>query len=169
MKKINMKTVFLCSTAIFFVLNIVGIVIFRNNINLSTSSFFAAPLIFIFLLIRGIMACAEKNDRLLLLNKHYVSKFYRYNRPTEQQLKDFYLKATIYFAVLPFYLPVALFSSKNTDSLWCLLLLFIPQFAIVGIEFAKMMLERKEMKLKEELWEKEKQEQEKREELGRWK
>ena len=167
-QKHNMSIIFLISTAFFFIINIVGIVIFKNHIGLSINSL-VATILFIILCIRGILACIEKNDDLLLLSKHYVSKFYRYNRPTKQQLEDFYIKATIYFAVLPFYLPLAVFSSKNSHSLWCLLLLFVPQFAIVGIEIRKMMIERKERKIKEALLEKEKEEQEKREELGYWK
>ena len=163
-----MRTVFLISTAFFFIFNIVGIVIFKNHIRLSINSLIAT-ILFIILCIRGILACIEKNDGLLLLSKHYVSKFSRYNRPTKQQLEDFYIKATIYFAVLPFYLPIAVFSSKNLHSLWCLLLLFVPQFAIEGIEIRKMMIERKERKTKEALLEREREEQEKREELGHWK
>ena len=109
MKKLNMRTVFLSSTIFLFALNIVVILIFRNNINVSVSSLIATT-IFIILFIRGILACIEKNEQLLVLSKYYTSKFYRYNQPTQKQLQDFYLKATIYFAVLPFYLPVAAFS-----------------------------------------------------------
>lgn len=167
-QKFNERAVFLISTVFFFVFNIIGILIFRNKIRLSINSL-VATLMFIILLIRGILACFEKNDQLLFLSKHYVSKFYKYNRPTQQQLKDFYIKATIYFAILPFYLPIAVFSFKNIHTSWCLLLLFIPQFAIVGIEIRKMMIERKERKIKEAILEKEKEEQEKREELGYWK
>ena len=168
MKKLNMRTVFLSSTIFLFALNIVVILIFRNNINVSVSSLIATT-IFIILFIRGILACIEKNEQLLVLSKYYTSKFYRYNQPTQKQLQDFYLKATIYFAVLPFYLPVAAFSTEYAHSAWCLLLAFIPQITMVGMEVRKMMIERKQRKIKEELLQKEKEEQEKREELGYWK
>ena len=47
--------------------------------------------------------------------------------------------------------------------------MFIHVFAIAGIDIRKMMIERKERKTKAALLEKEKEEQEKREELGYWK
>ena len=165
---LNIRIIFWTSTAFFFIFNIVGIIIFKNNVRLSINTL-VATLIFIVLLLRGIFAYSGKNDQYLLLQKYVSSRFNKYSWPTREQLKDFYIKATIYFAVLPFYLPLAVFSSKNSHSLWCLLLLFVPQFAIVGIEIRKMMLEKKERKTKATLLEKEREEQEKREELGYWK
>ena len=110
-QKLNIKTVFWSSTVFFFILNIVGIIIFRNNVRLSINSL-CATLIFILLFIQGIGAYSKKDDKLLFESKHYTGRFYRYNRPTQQQLKDFYIKATIYFAILPFFLPLAMFLSK---------------------------------------------------------
>ena len=124
---------------------------------------FLATFIFIVMLLRGIAACVSKNEGYFFLRKHVIikliNKFNKYNWPTEEQLKDFYIKATVYFSILPFYLPLAVFSSKNSHSLWCLLLLFVPQFAISGIEIRKMMIERKNRKIKEAIFAKEKEEQ----------
>ena len=167
-QNLNIKTIFWSSTLFFFVFNIVGIIIFRKNATLSINSLLVTVL-FILLLIQGIVAYSQKDEMRFFASKNYTGRFYRYNRPTQQQLKDFYIKATIYFALLPFYLPLAVFSSKDVHSLWSLLLLFIHVFAIVGIDIRKMMIERKERKTKEALLEKEKEEQEKREELGYWK
>ena len=167
-QNLNIRIIFWTSTAFFFIFNIVGIVIFRNHMRVSINSFLAT-FIFIVLLLRGIFAYSGKNDQYLLLQKYVSGRFNKYSWPTREQLKDFYIKATIYFAVLPFYLPLAVFSSKNSHSLWCLLLLFVPQFAIVGIEIRKMILEKKERKTEATLLEKEREEQEKREELGYWK
>lgn len=167
-QKPNMKTVFWGSTIFLFAFNIVGMIIFRNKVRLSTNSL-VAMLIFISLFIQGIVAYSKKDDQLLFASKYYTGRFYRYNRPTQQQLKDFYIKATIYFAILPFYLPLAVFSSKDVHSLWCLLLLFIHIFAIAGIDIRKMIVAKKKEKIKEANWEKEKEEQKKREELGYWK
>ena len=47
--------------------------------------------------------------------------------------------------------------------------MFIHIFAIAGVDIRKAMIERKERKTKEALLEKEREEQEKREELGYWK
>ena len=152
-QKPNIKTIFWSSTAFFFIFNIVGIIIFKNNVRLSINTL-VATLIFIVLLLRGIFAYSGKNDQYLLLRKYVSSRFNKYSWPTREQLKDFYIKATIYFAVLPFYLPLAVFSSKNSHSLWCLLLLLVSQFAIVGIEIRKMMLEKKNGKPKRHFWKK---------------
>ena len=167
-QKPNIKTIFWSSTAFFFIFNIVGIIIFKNNVRLSINTL-VATLIFIVLFIQGMVAYSKKDDQLFFASKNYTGRFYRYNRPTQQQVKDFYIKATIYFALLPFYLPLAVFSSKDVHSLWSLLLLFVHGFAIAGIDIKKMMVERKEQKAKEAILEKEKEEQEKREELGYWK
>ena len=167
-QNLNIKTIFWSSTLFFFVFNIVGIIIFRKNATLSINSLFAT-VVFILLLIQGIVAYSQKDERRFFASKYYIGRFYRYNRPTQQQLKDFYIKATIYFAILPFYLPLAVFSSKDVHSLWSLLLLFIHIFAIAGVDIRKMMIEKKEQKTKEALLEKEKEEQERREELGYWK
>ena len=126
-------------------------------------------MVFILLLIQGIVAYSQKDEKRFFASKYYTGRFYRYNRPTQQQLKDFYIKAILYFAILPFYLPLAVFSSKDVHSLWSLLLLFIHIFAIAGVDIRKTMIERKEQKTKEALLEKEREEQEKREELGYWK
>lgn len=167
-REINMRSIFWSSTVFLFAINIVGIILFRNNIRLSTNSLIAM-LIFVVLFIRGIFAYTSKNDQYLLLKRHVSNKFNKYNWPSQQQLKDFYIEATLYFAILPFYLPLAAFSSQNVHTLWCLLLLFISQFALVGIEIRKILLERKERKIKDTILEKEKTDQEKHEELGCWK
>ena len=167
-RKINMRSIFWSSTVFLFVLNIVGILIFRNNIRLSANSGIAT-FIFIVLFMRGIFAYTGKNDQYLILKRYVSNKFNKYNWPSQHQLKDFYIKATLYFAIIPFYLPLAAFSSKTVHTLWSLLLLFISQFAVAGVEIAKMMIHRKEIKIKEASLKKEKEEQERREELGHWK
>ena len=167
-QKPNIKTIFWSSTAFFFIFNIVGIIIFKNNVRLSINTL-VATLIFILLFIQGMVAYSKKDDKLLFAGKYYTGRFYRYNRPTQQQLKDFYIKAILYFAILPFYLPLAVFSSNDSHSLWSIVLLLIHIFAIGGVDIRKMIIERKEEKRKESLLEKEKKEQEKREEMGYWK
>ncbi|MBE6641705.1 MAG: hypothetical protein E7619_08965 [Ruminococcaceae bacterium] len=167
-RKLNAKTVFWISTIALFVLNIAGIVIFRDHIRSSINSF-VATFMLIVMLLRGVFAYSGKNDKYLFLRRYSGRKFNKYNWPTGEQLKDFYIKATVYFAFLPFYLPLAAFSSKNAHCLWCLVLLFVPQFVIIGIEIRKMMIAIKESKIKDNILEKEKEEQERREELGRWK
>ena len=168
-QNLNIKTIFWSSTLFFFVFNIVGIIIFRKNATLSINSLCVTG-VFILLLIQGLVAYSQKDEMRFFSSKYYTGRFYRYNRPTQQQLKDFYIKAILYFAILPFYLPLAVFSSNAGNSLWSIVLLLIHIFAIVGVDIRKMIIERKEEeKRKESLLGKEKKEQEKREEMGYWK
>ena len=168
MKKVTMKTVFWSSTTFFFLINVIGIIIFKDKFRLTQNTLIAS-VIFACVLFRGVLACLTKDKRLFFLDKrHFTSKFYRYNRPTNKQLNEFYFNATIYFAAIPFYLPIAAFSKSIIQALWCLVLLLAPQFVFVGIEIRQMLLDQKEHKIKEDLQQKEKQEQEKREEMGYW-
>ncbi len=167
-QNLNIKTFFWSSTLFFFIFNIVGIIIFRKNATLSINSLFAT-VVFILLLIQGIVAYSQKDERRFFASKYYTGRFYRYNRPTNQQLKDFYIKATVYFAILPFYLPLAVFSSKEVHLLWSLLLLFVHILAIIGVDIIKFMILRKAQKIKESNWEEEKKKQEHLESMGKWK
>ena len=168
-RKNNMKHIFWTSTVFLFALNIVGIIIFRNNISRSTNTFLA-PMFFILVLFKGLWAYGTKDEYHLLFKRwHSPSRFYKYNRPTQKQLNDFYFKATIYFAPIPFYLPLAAFSSKNAHSLWLLLLMFVPQFTFIGMGISELSKNVKADKQKQEQHEKERKEQERRESMGKWK
>ena len=167
-KKPDMRKVFWCTAIISFAVNIVGIIIFIDKVILSPATL-VGGCIFIALLIHGVCVYSKKDDMLFFASKGHSGRFYRYNRPTQEQLKDFYIKATVYFAILPFYLPIAAFSSDVVHTLWGLLLLFIHIFAIFSIDIRKMILWRKEAKRVEAIMQKEKEEQERREELGYWK
>lgn len=165
----KMKAIFWFSTAFLFLFNIVGVLIFRNNVRISTNTL-GATSFFILTLIRGILACVAKDEEFFFLHRSdSIKHYWRYNKPTFEALYNFYLYATVYFAAIPFYLPLAVFSSKDVHLLWSVLVLMSPQFFMFGIDMQKMKIEMKERKIKEELLEKERQEQEKREELGRWK
>ena len=172
-RNINMRTVFWCSTIFLFAFNIIGILIFKDNIRTSANTL-VASLIFIMMLARGLAALMEKNEVLFFKSNRYrTRRFHRYHWLTKEQFNSFYVTATIYFGVLPFYLPLAVFSSKNVHTLWCLLLLALPALISIGILIPGLRREVREdmekIKSKEEFLKKEKAEQEKREELGRWK
>lgn len=167
-RKIKEKTVFWVSTVFLFVFNIVGIIIFRQRIMLSINTL-VLSVTFVFLLFQGVRAYSTKDEYLFFSKMYRTSRFYRYNRPTQQQLKDFYIKATVYFAFLPFYLPLTVFSSEEAHILWALLLLISHILAIVGVDIMKFMILRKAQKIKESDWEEEKKKQEHLESMGKWK
>ena len=168
-RNINMRTVFWCSTIFLFAFNIIGILIFKDNIRTSANTL-VASLIFIMMLARGLAALMEKNEDLFFKSNRYMTRrFHRYHWLTKEQFNSFYVTATIYFGVLPFYLPLAVFSSKNVHTLWCILLYCIPCFVMIGFLIPALVAVAKQKKLERALLQMEKAEQEKREELGRWK
>ena len=98
-----------------------------------------------------------------------LTEYGRISEKYIKQLNDFYFKATIYFAPIPFYLPLAAFSSKNAHSLWLLLLVSVPQFTFIGMGISELSKNVKADKQKQEQHEKERKEQERRESMGKWK
>ena len=121
-------------------------------------------------LIYGIMAYASKDaDKFVFQTRHHPDRFWRYNKPTAAEMQEFWLRATIYFAPVPFYIPVIFFSTKVEHCLWSILLSSVPQFVFVGMGISKMLHDVKEEKKRQKQLEKERIEQEKKEELGRWK
>ena len=167
-RKINIKTVFWCSTIFLFAFNIIGILIFKDNIQTSANTLFAS-LLFLGTMIRGVLALITKDARIFYITHRVTEKYYRYNRPTEEDLRELYFTATVYFAVIPFYLPLAAFSSKDVHILWCVLLFSIPPLVMIGRLIPDIVKMSKQKKLESALLQMEKAEQEKREELERWK
>ena len=167
-RNINMRTVFWCSTIFLFAFNIIGILLFKDNIRTSANTI-VASLFFLGTMIRGVLALITKDQRIFYVTHRIRSRYFRYNRPTQKELRDLYFTATVYFAVIPFYLPLAAFSSKNVHTLWCILLYCIPCFVMIGFLIPALVAVAKQKKLERALLQMEKAEQEKREELGRWK
>lgn len=166
--KINARTVFLCSTVFFFLLNIIGILLFKDHIGKSVNTLVASVL-FVIQLIRGLLACAFKDDHLFTMSRRPGGRYSRYRRIGPEEMREFYIKATVYFALLPFFLPLAVFSSREVHTLWCLLLLIVPQLFVFCLDMRGCADLRKERQRIEAQRRREKEEQERREELGKWK
>ena len=168
-QKLKMRSVFWTTVGAVLLCNVICLIIFKNSIALSMYSFYTLCF-FIVAFLRGIAAFAGKDELVFFVSKRVsFGKFTKYNKPTNKQLNEFYFYATIYFAVIPFYLPLAVFCSGYVCLLWNLFLTAAPQLVMMGIEIWKMRMVRKEAKAKKELLERERREQEKREELGYWK
>ena len=167
-RKINMRTVFWSSTIFLFAFNIIGILIFKDHIRVSTNTL-AASLMFVGTMIRGVLALITKDDRIFYTTHRVSERYYRYNRPTKDDLRELYFTATVYFAVIPFYLPLAAFSSKDVHILWSVLLFALPALVMTGRLIPDIVKVNKQIKYERVLMHREKEEQEMREELGRWK
>ena len=88
---------------------------------------------------------------------------------TEEYERKFRWMLLVYFAAIPFYLPIICFATTWQQILWSLLVAFVPQGIFIGCGIAGTIGEAKKERLRQAQLEKERIEQERREELGRWK
>ena len=165
----KIKRVIICAVIVFIMLlGVIPLLIFREKANITAYSI-PAIVVLVGVTINGLLALASKDKHAFSFFDRCHSHYYKYNRPTTVQLKEFYLYALIYFAPIPLYIPIVFFATSYVQSLWCLLLLLIPEFTFIFLEMRLHFLERKQEKQKEQRELEEKKEQERREELGRWK
>ena len=174
MKKSVIKTIAIVLLFCFLVLiNVLPVFVFRGKAALTDYSTY--PIIFAVLVtIHGIMAFFFRHKGNFLVVGRYGGLFrtfepnvdYTY---TEEYLKEFYRMLFIHFAVIPFHIPVIFFSTRTVHSLWSALIVSVPNMIYVVLEISKILHDVREQKQKELQQEKELREQEKREELGRWK
>jgi hypothetical protein len=164
------KIIFLSSFIISLLANTLPLFIFRARIRISICTL-AGGVILLFMSLFGLYACISKEDGYFFLSKYgnVGHRFWRYNRPTSSYMEAFWIKAAIYFFAVPFHLPIMFFSTKEIHSLWSFLLLLIPQFVLIGMNVRKDLHKAKEKKALKKEQDKERIEQERREELGKWK
>ena len=173
-KEFFSKKTFWCAFLISLLLNLLILYIFREKARKSDPSLFAL-IVLIFVSFKGVVAyvCKDAGAFIYIRARDIGKRFWRYNKPTAEDIKDFWMAATVYFFVIPFYLPVIFFSTASVHLQWCLLLLLIPPLVYAGygmrtlLHMAKHAV--KEEKLKQKKQEQERIEQERREELGNWK
>ncbi len=165
MKKIIAILLFILS-----LLNIIPLFIFKDDIAFSQYSIPPLMLMLI-VIINGVLALIFKHKGNFFIIRKYNNPFtndkdYTF---TPEYDKRFILSFAIYFAPIPFYLPLIFFTRNWAQTLFLLLLLALPQiiFIIQGmIEIAKDV---KADKIKKQQQEQELREQQIREELGNWK
>ncbi len=165
MKKIIAILLFILS-----LLNIIPLFIFKDDIAISQYSIPPLMLMLI-VIINGVLALIFKHKGNFFIIRKYNNPFtndkdYTF---TPEYDKMFILSFAIYFAPIPFYLPLIFFTRNWAQTLFSLLLLALPQiiFIIQGmIETAKDV---KADKIKKQQQEQKLREQQIREELGHWK
>ena len=158
-----------------FIINIATVFIFREKARISSYSYL--PMILLaFVLVLGALAYISKDARVFsfvgackIHESTAGSRFWKYNQPTAADLEYFRKTAKIYFSPIPFYIPLIFFSTAVAHYLWCLPLILIPQLTFIGIEISATLRDVKEAKLRKKQLEKDRIDQERREELGRWK
>jgi hypothetical protein len=169
-KRLKYSHIFYITFALF-ILNIIPLIIFQNQIQISTNSIATIALAGIVIL-QGVLAYSFKHKgNFLMINRYRHTGFsedkdYTF---TDEYEREFRWMLLIYCLPIPFYLPVIFFATSWKHTIWALILYIAPQviYVIHGIYQTVQMV--KETKRREAQLQKEREEQEKREELGYWK
>ncbi len=152
-------------------LDLVLLLIFKEHAVLSVYSLI--PLAFMALaVLNGILSCLlKRKGNFLILGKRFGPFFYEdldYTF-TEAYEKQFRRMLLIYLAAIPFYIPIIFFAKSFPETLFTLLVFFVPQIIFILMGIKGTLNEVKTQKRKEEAERRERKEQERREELGYWK
>lgn len=169
-KSLKYSHVFYITLALLMI-NVIPSIIFRDEIELSLYSL--PPIaVAVMVSVNGVLACIFKRKGNFLMIRKYHSAIFSKDKAytfTDEYEREFRRMLLIYCAAIPFYIPIICFASNWQQTLWTLLVFFIPQgiFIIHGIH--QTVQDVKQEKLRQEQLQKELKEQEEREELGRWK
>ena len=158
-------------TLALLILNIIPLIIFRSQIQISTISIVMIALAGIIIL-NGVFACSLKHKGNFLVIGQYRHAAFSEDKDytfTDEYEREFRWMLLVYCMAIPFYLPVICFAANWEQTLWALALFLAPQliYVIHGIYQTVQVV--KETKRREAQLQKEREEQEKREELGYWK
>ena len=161
-------------TLVLFVLNILAVIIFFDNISITEHDLYPATL-FVIEVIIIIMAFhhEHKPNKLLVFLLDFVffrrtRAFFHHSKNENDNKKIFRLALLIHCVLLPFYLPAAFFSFE----LQCLIsttILYLLPIAVFTIYIYTHTLYSMYKIKQNDTMEKERIEQERREELGQWK
>ncbi len=165
MKKIIAILLFILS-----LLNIIPLFIFKDNAVFSQYSI--PPLMLMLIaIINGVIALIFKHKGNFFIIRKYNNPFtndkdYTF---TPEYEKKFVLSFVIYFAQVPFYLPLIFFTKNWVQTLFSLLLFAFPQIIFIIQGMIETVKDVKAEKIKKQQREQELREQQRREELGHWK
>ena len=151
--------------------NIIPVIIFKEDAQITKYSV-PAIVIMSFVIFNGVVAFFLRHKgNYLIFKKHRANEFgsdKEYTFSQEYQ-KRFFLMLGIYCAAIPFYIPLIFLLTSYVQTLWVLVVLFVPQAIFIAQEIGDTMKDVKQAEIKRKQQEEELKEQQKREELGYWK
>lgn len=157
---------------IVLALNILAVVIFAKNASLSAYSIAPAGAMAV-MIANGIFACIFKNkgNYLVLRRRRGFGMFSEDKEYTfsDEYEREFRIMLLVYCAAIPFYIPLIFFPNGMSAAFLTMLVLSLPQVIFIIFSVKKTVDEAKARKQRDEQLERERAEQERREELGRWK
>ena len=168
------KRIFIISIyAILILINVVPLFIFSDKITFPTYSLWPIFMLII-AVVHTVIAYAYRHKTNFLFLRRFIVPLYlmddnKYTYTPEYQ-KNFFLMLKIYYGTFPFYLSVMFFSESTAEASFRTIALFLfTQLIFLVMGILGLIKEAKLRKQKRLLEEMERKEQERREELGRWK
>lgn len=160
-----------CITLALLLVNIIPVLVFWGSATISVYSL--PPMaVMALVVINGVLSCVFKHKGNFLMIRKYRSAIFSADKDytfTDEYEKEFRWMLLIYCAAIPFYIPIIFFASSWSQTLWTLLVFFIPQVIFIAHGIYQTVQDVKEEKRRQAQLEKERKEQERREELGYWK
>ncbi len=169
MKKTLKYSHIFCIVLAILIANVIPVIIFRDKIKIEAFSIWSI-LVAIGHIWTGIIACALKHKgnyfelRISSYSFFTSDKNYTY---TPEYEREFRASMLVFFAVIPFYIPVICFTSGYSQLGWTFLVFFVPQLIFVVNGMLQTLGDVKKEKLRQAQLEKQRLDQEKSEELGR--
>ncbi len=172
MKSILKYRVIIPIIVILLIVNIVPLFIFPEQANITKYSYYSIFIMTVIVL-NGIRACVGKhNDNYFIIRKRTFDFLFSSEEAythTDEYEKEFRWMLLVYFAAIPFYIPVIFFAKNLSHLLWSVLIFALPQTIYFASSVFDLSKDIKKAKKRRYERQKEREEQEKREELGRWK
>ncbi len=169
MKKTTL--IYFITYAVVLIVNVLVVCIKINNASITSFSLPAIFLMFV-MIIHAVLSyfLRHKGNALLfrrggVFNIFFHDKDYTFDNA---YLSRFFLMLKVHCIAIPFYIPQIFFTSSAIATLWALVPCSFPQIVYIIIGISDTLKEVKEDKAKKEQLERDRINQERREELGKW-
>ncbi len=173
MKKPIKYSLIVCVTLALLVVNMIPVFLFRDRARV-TSYASVAILLLLLHTARTVSACFLKHKGNMFLIRGKYAHIHIYSPDREETFtpayeREFRVLLLVHCMAIPFYIPLIFFVHSWENTLWDLLLFFLPPLIAVANEMRKMYAAAKKAKQRDAALEHERIEQERREEEGHWK
>ncbi len=170
------KIINIAVACIIAVITILPLLLFRQNIRVTKYSIPAICLC-AFHIIYGLLAYALRHKRNYLpysvrLLRHFAFNLFESDKDytyTKEYNRRFFRMLAVYFAVVPMYIPCILLTSAAAAMPVAVLIFLFPQLLFLYVAIRDFSNDVKFARQRKRQLQMEKQEQERREKLGKWK
>jgi hypothetical protein len=164
------RLIFLLCFSVSLLMNIIPLFVFKEKAAFNDYSLY--PLVFMIVMsIQGLVDCSKLFRIGFRRRPHSfpgVSRLFGKSSEEENE-RAFFWQSIVYWVAIPFYLPCIFFSTKFEHLPWTLLVFFAPQIIYISYFLIYILIDAKKDKRTKQTHEQELKEQQKREEMGRFK